>query len=186
MAHFVSLSKIQYVSLSKVTCLGINVKSILKMAIDADIADDQKRKSTIKTLAKYMEDSLGIAKELSINGTIFKQFLHCRSGKNVNTYLTSLYIFVKALYMANVVGQFFLLNQFLGTNYSFWGVQILADLARGREWQDSGTVQKNKFLLIVSCRIKKEIFQGIFPELLYATLVFANLETSIDIPFNVL
>lgn len=34
--------------------------------------------------------------------------------------------------------QFYILNSFLGTNYTFWGFEILRDLAYGREWQESG------------------------------------------------
>lgn len=108
------------------------------MATDADAVDDQKRTSTVKTLAKYMEDSLGLQKSMAAGRTGFERYFNWKWGRNTNAYLSGLYIFIKMLYMANVIGQFFLLNQFLGTNYSFWGIQILSDLANGREWKDSG------------------------------------------------
>jgi hypothetical protein len=42
------------------------------------------------------------------------------------------------LYLLQVAGQFVLLNNFLGTEYRFWGLEILRDLVHGREWQESG------------------------------------------------
>lgn len=42
------------------------------------------------------------------------------------------------LYLAQVISQFFVLNTFLGTTYTFWGFEILRDLAMGHEWQESG------------------------------------------------
>ncbi len=49
-----------------------------------------------------------------------------------------LYLFVKALYVVNIIGQFFLLNGFLGSSYNLWGIQVFNDLVHGREWQESG------------------------------------------------
>ena len=43
----------------------------------------------------------------------------------------------KVLYVGNVVGQFFLLNSFLGMNSGWWGYNVLSDLLAGREWEES-------------------------------------------------
>lgn len=42
------------------------------------------------------------------------------------------------LYVGNVLLQFFILNVFLGPQYTFWGVGILSDIWNGREWSESG------------------------------------------------
>ena len=52
--------------------------------------------------------------------------------------MSGLYCLVKCLYLGNVVGQFFLLNDFLGPKRHFWGAEILFDLAKGVEWEESG------------------------------------------------
>ncbi|KJH51077.1 Innexin [Dictyocaulus viviparus] len=52
--------------------------------------------------------------------------------------LFNLYIVMKVLMFTNLLLQFFFLNHFLGTAYTFWGVGILMDLIRGRQWQQSG------------------------------------------------
>uniref|UniRef100_A0A158PB08 Innexin n=1 Tax=Angiostrongylus cantonensis TaxID=6313 RepID=A0A158PB08_ANGCA len=46
--------------------------------------------------------------------------------------------FLKVLIFVNLLLQFFLLNHFLGTAYTFWGAGILFDMIRGRQWQNSG------------------------------------------------
>ncbi len=53
-------------------------------------------------------------------------------------YLTIVYLFVKLLFIVNVVAQFFILNWFLGPNYTFWGFEIVRDLLYGIEWETSG------------------------------------------------
>ncbi|PJF38177.1 MAG: hypothetical protein CUN55_18340, partial [Phototrophicales bacterium] len=59
-------------------------------------------------------------------------------GNHSGNYVSTLYIFIKLLYFLQVVAQFLILNQFLGTQYTFWGFEILRDLAQGREWKESG------------------------------------------------
>ena len=61
-----------------------------------------------------------------------------RIGKSRGIFLTTLYLFTKLLYVLNVVLQFFILNAFLGPQYTFWGFGILQDLINGREWTESG------------------------------------------------
>lgn len=56
------------------------------------------------------------------------------SGK----FLPSLYIFVKILYMANIVLQFWILTYFLETKSWMWGLQTFQDLIAGREWETTG------------------------------------------------
>lgn len=60
------------------------------------------------------------------------------SGRRWGSYVTCLYVFIKLLYLANVVSQIFLLNVFLGTDNVFYGFHILKDLLNGREWDNSG------------------------------------------------
>ncbi|KHJ75997.1 innexin-3 domain protein, partial [Oesophagostomum dentatum] len=46
--------------------------------------------------------------------------------------------FFQILIFANLLIQFFFLNHFLGTEYTFWGAGILNDMLHGRQWQQSG------------------------------------------------
>ncbi|OZC08374.1 Innexin [Onchocerca flexuosa] len=110
---------------------GINVQSLTQMACDARMMDADARAATVQTIAGHMEDALEIQREVTdVSGM-------CVS-KRWGSYVTCLYVFIKTLYLINVVGQIFLLNTFLGTDNIFYGFHILKDLLNGREWEVSG------------------------------------------------
>ncbi|VDO24901.1 unnamed protein product [Brugia timori] len=111
--------------------MGINVQSLTQMACDARMMDADARAATVQTIAGHMEDALEIQREVTdVSGM-------CVS-KRWGSYVTCLYVFIKTLYLINVVGQIFLLNTFLGTDNIFYGFHILKDLLNGREWEVSG------------------------------------------------
>lgn len=101
------------------------------MACDARMMDADARSATVQTIAGHMEDALEIQREVSDVSSF------C-AGKRWSSYVTCLYVFIKLLYMLNVVAQIFLLNLFLGTDNLFYGFHILKDLLNGREWEVSG------------------------------------------------
>ncbi|KFD52086.1 hypothetical protein M513_07068, partial [Trichuris suis] len=114
---------------------GINVKAVLEMASSAHLFETNKRQNTIRQLCRYLEDTLALQADMKGRSV---RVLCVRLSRSSGNYLTCLYNFIKFLYLVNVCGQFFLMNGFLSTKYTFWGLQILADLANGREWPDSG------------------------------------------------
>lgn len=59
----------------------------------------------------------------------------CRSQGN---FLVRLHLFVKLLYLFNVVGQIYLLEYYTGVKYNFYGIRVLYDLVRGRHWEETG------------------------------------------------
>ena len=54
-----------------------------------------------------------------------------------DTYLTCAYLIVKLLYAGNVVGQLFLLDRFLGTDFRLYGVSVLQRMLAGQDWTTS-------------------------------------------------
>lgn len=64
-------------------------------------------------------------------------------------YITVLYILMKILNLVNSVGQLYLLNVFLGHEYTLWGVGILIDLYNKRRWKTSG-----QFPRVTFCDVK--------------------------------
>nr|CAH8872242.1 unnamed protein product [Trichobilharzia regenti] len=62
-----------------------------------------------------------------------------------SSYLTGLYLIVKALYVFNSTGQLFLLARFLGQTTIFFGPQVLADLIAGTHWYQSGNFPRVTF-----------------------------------------
>ncbi|KRZ79807.1 Innexin unc-9 [Trichinella papuae] len=114
---------------------GIYVKPILQLARDAAFIDIQKRETFIQLLSRYLKRCISHHEEMRRHPRKLLCFKMCRIS---GSYLTYLYLFIKLLYVINVVLQFYLMNHFLGTNYQFWGLEILLDIAREREWSDSG------------------------------------------------
>ncbi|ESN91764.1 hypothetical protein HELRODRAFT_70423 [Helobdella robusta] len=55
-------------------------------------------------------------------------------GKLYGNYLISCYMMIKILYVANAVGQLFLLDAFLKIDYHMYGVHIVEKLVRGQDW----------------------------------------------------
>ncbi|VDD94463.1 unnamed protein product [Enterobius vermicularis] len=110
---------------------GIDVQNLTQMACDARMMDADARGATVQTIAGHMEDALEIQREVTDVSGLFV-------GRRWGSYVTWLYIFIKLLYLTNVVGQIFLLNWFLGTNNVFYGFVILTDLMQGKEWKKSG------------------------------------------------
>lgn len=106
------------------------------MAADTTNINLEGRKKAVKTVTRHIEDALELQRDFGRHAKAFEYLAHC--GKTRGAYVTILYLSVKCLYVINVVGQFFLLNAFIGSKYAFWGAQILKDLAHGTEWEDSG------------------------------------------------
>jgi hypothetical protein len=135
------------------TALGINVKSVLDSAASIKKKLDKKtREAQVEKAANHITEALNMQRELKtgislvyfivttgcivkISGNLFGFLCY---GKHNGLYVTGLYLFTKLLYVINVVVQFFILNAFLGPQYTMWGYGILNDLANGREWQECG------------------------------------------------
>ena len=51
------------------------------------------------------------------------------------SYLVNLYLFIKFLFVVNVIGQLLLLNSFLGKDYNMYGVDVLGHIIQGTDWK---------------------------------------------------
>jgi len=61
-------------------------------------------------------------------------------GNRRGNYLIFLYATAKLFYLVNVVGQFYLLDQFLGGGYHLFGIHAMMEFSAGREWNGAVTV----------------------------------------------
>ena len=57
--------------------------------------------------------------------------------RRTGSYLCSLYMFIKFMYLFNVSGQFLLLNKFMGPDYSVYGFHVVRDLWNGNDFWES-------------------------------------------------
>jgi len=58
-------------------------------------------------------------------------------GRRHGNYLIAVYIAVKLLFLANVVGQLFALNLFLGQDFHLFGIDVLRAMIAGYDWTTS-------------------------------------------------
>jgi innexin len=58
------------------------------------------------------------------------------SGKSLGNYLIVLYVFVKTLWLTNIISQLFLLNRFIGNDYYAFGLEVIEMLLSGNEWTE--------------------------------------------------
>ncbi|KJH42920.1 innexin-3 domain protein [Dictyocaulus viviparus] len=77
------------------------------------------RKKEVGKLASYIEECLEFYSE---HRSVCRLFCF-RFGRGLGSYVSMLYLFVKFLYLLNIFTQFYILNSFLGSDYTFWGFQ---------------------------------------------------------------
>ena len=102
------------------------------------------------TYAKYQNTFLSRTKSKAARLCCF----FC--SKSEGTYLTALYLAVKVFYLFNVIGQFFLLNAFMATDYNVYGFEYI-------EMWSSGNIMKPspRFPRVTLCDFKIRQLQNI-------------------------
>ncbi|XP_059164056.1 innexin unc-9-like isoform X2 [Physella acuta] len=126
---------------------GINMDKIVTMTADTQYGDLKKRDDTLNHITSYLDRWLNTHKQYRYNIMVrmrqkfYRYFCLC-CAKRDGTFLTGLYIFVKLLYVTNVIVQFFLLNAFMGDWYHVYGFEVLEGLTTDRTWTDSARFPK--------------------------------------------
>ena len=119
---------------------GINVNNLVEAAETIQNAlYPERRDKTIKYMIRHMDHYLDYQREYRAGccvllKNILSRYLCMLCGNRRGNYLVMLYMATKALYFANVIGQLFLLNEFLGTNYHLYGIGVIVDLVTGNDW----------------------------------------------------
>ena len=135
---------------------GIDVNNVVDAALTAHNAmHAETRDKTIQYIARHYDRYLGNRKKLGGNKCFqgLKLFLakNCclLCGRRYGNYLTFLYLLVKLFYVANAIGQLFLLNSFIGTGYTMYGFDVLHELTTGTDWSPS-----RRFPRVTMCAFK--------------------------------
>lgn len=118
-----------------------------------------KRKNSVDVVATHIRDSLRTQQIILKSNPVS---LLTRRG----SYLNLLYLVIKFTYLIQCAFQFIILNKFLSTNYTFWGFEILRDLAYGREWEESG-----HFPRVTMCDFSVRVLGNIHRHTLQCVLV---------------
>lgn len=78
------------------------------------------RKKELEKLALFVEECLEFDTPHHQN-----RYFCFNYGYSLGSYVTLLYLFMKSLFVINIFSQFVILNNFLGTNHSLWGFQVI-------------------------------------------------------------
>lgn len=121
---------------------GVNIDRLVELAENTQLGKPEEREKTIVQVAKYLDIWLKTHHYYHFNlivrmrqkfGNIFCFWFAKREGK----FLIGFYLFVKMLYAANVVFQFFILNKFLAMNYTVYGYDVIKMLVTEGEFADA-------------------------------------------------
>lgn len=122
---------------------GIDVNNIVEAASSLQhTAYVESRDKTVRYMTKHMDRYLGSTREYRqgcwINCKHFVSRNCCLvCGKRYGNYLVFLYLGVKLLYILNVVGQLFLCDAFLGSDYHVYGLQLVTKMIYQEDWTAS-------------------------------------------------
>ena len=122
---------------------GLNVEKIVNMVQETSMMTPEERQSKLTDTASFMHRWLKTYSMIRFNAIArfrekFSRVFFCL-GKRTGTYLTGLYMFIKLLYIANGIGQFFMLSTFLGVNYWNFGIDAMSVLFKHGRWEDHYT-----------------------------------------------
>lgn len=139
---------------------GINMNKLVEMAGSTQVADQKKRDQTVEHLSLYMDRWFEANRQYHWNAFVrlrqraSKFCFLC--NKREGTFLTGLYLFIKLLYVVNVISHFFLLNAFLGGFFEMWGIEAINSLA-----EEAVTKESRRFPRVTLCDFKIRQLQNI-------------------------
>uniref|UniRef100_A0A0M3HT97 Innexin n=1 Tax=Ascaris lumbricoides TaxID=6252 RepID=A0A0M3HT97_ASCLU len=119
--------------------MRIKINEIVKLSTDPNNIKPEIKKANIKSLTVHLQGALRFHRRLQK-----KQILPHRIFRLLNipysaSFVTSMYILTKLLYLFNVCVQLLIMNRFLETDhYSWYGLGAVLDLLNGTTWEQSG------------------------------------------------
>ncbi|XP_023933039.1 innexin unc-9 [Lingula anatina] len=119
---------------------GIDVHLIVTSMNGLHSVDQEERKAVTASTAEHLSRYFRINQrrlDTARNKFFAKKWCACFCDRHSN-YITRVYFFIKFLYAVNAIGQFFLLNAFLGSAYHLYGFDVISDLTKNLDWTSSG------------------------------------------------
>jgi len=120
---------------------GLDINRMVLLVSGMDSINPDIRDKSIKFICRHFD--LALAYQREYRQSRFRQCLQCLSrnicfpiGRIYGNYLTSLYIFVKLLFIANAFGQIWIMNKFLTSDrdgYYFYGIEVVLAVFRNNQ-----------------------------------------------------
>ena len=118
---------------------GMDMNDVIESAEKVQqVTTEEDRNRKLKNLATQTDRYLGMRKlenkygSFSIKALIKRVFGMC--GRKYGNFITVLYFFVKIWFLANVLGQLWMMNYFLGQDYASYGTEAITRMIAGEDW----------------------------------------------------
>ena len=121
--------------------IGMDINKVVTTLRQLEHINPESRDKVTKFLIKHIDRSLKYTREIR-QGTCarFKQRMAqcgCFCGKRYGNFLITVYLVTKMLYLGDAIIQLYMMNYFLGTDYLFYGVDVLRDLSSTGDYRES-------------------------------------------------
>ncbi|BHF72556.1 Structural component of the gap junctions [Sparganum proliferum] len=119
---------------------------LLKSAREAAVPDRELRQKAVSCLVATLEElAESTARQKRVRSTLQRIFCSIRP----NIQITLLFFLVRLLFVGNSVGQIYLMQHFIGSNSSTFGIDILNNLMSGVDWETTG-----QFPRVTYCNVR--------------------------------
>ncbi|KAL4217047.1 hypothetical protein ACF0H5_023503 [Mactra antiquata] len=115
---------------------GLNLRKVRDLADETQSKNPKERQDAIEAIANVIHKWIKVSKPYKTNrvhqakSKVAQVFcFYC--SKRQGTFITGLYLVTKMLYLVNVIGQFYLLNAFMGTGFNLYGYEYIHALSTG-------------------------------------------------------
>lgn len=121
---------------------GLNLGILCKTAEQTQCSSPENREKAIEELVFVIDKWINSRQQYKSTPLVRAKALFSRifcfyCNKREGTYLTALYLVTKILYFANVIGQIFILNAFITTDKSMYGLEWLQSFRGGSQVRES-------------------------------------------------
>ncbi len=121
---------------------SLDAKGIMKIVQTMDHTNAETREKSIRTIVRLVDRSVDNTRDwydYTFCGRMRRMLNRCFLPiyKRNGSYICTIYMLTKLMYLANVCGQFFLLNAFMGPDFNIYGFQVLRDLFKGKDFWES-------------------------------------------------
>uniref|UniRef100_A0AC35U886 Innexin n=1 Tax=Rhabditophanes sp. KR3021 TaxID=114890 RepID=A0AC35U886_9BILA len=118
---------------------GIRVHEIVERAMDPGNLENSVKSKNIDILASHISAALKFQRKVARRNIIVHKIMKFFNIAYSACFISYMYLIMKALYLANVVIQFYFMNKFLETDrYQWYGIGVIRDIISGTEWEKSG------------------------------------------------
>lgn len=182
---------------------GTDLQKLVAMSMEAitsqikDTRDDLVRyvaRTLEQMLFHYRDNRTSFCARLNRMGCV------CTLSKRLGYWLVLSYVLMKLMYLANAIGQIYLMQRFLGlgTNYSYFGINIVHDIMSGRDWQKTMVFPRVTFChvslksvgsnnhVVAQCVLPVNMLNEKIYVFLWFWVVLACILTAVSIPLWVL